>query len=90
MVYSIAMLYECVLQRQTVLKGAEAAKVATRMVRRKAMEEIKGLKEDLSKDDVRRLENNVQTMTDQWIDRITIAQNEKVDAVSDPSLAIRK
>lgn len=83
-------IFEYSLQRQTVQKEAEAAKVATRMVRRKAMEEIKGLKEDLSKDDVKRLENCVQIMTDQWISQITNAQNEKIDAVMNPSLSIRK
>lgn len=73
-----------------VLQEAEAAKVATRLVRRKAMDEVKNLKDDIPKDDMKRFEKNIQQMTDNWIDQITRTQQLKGDAILDPSLAIRK
>lgn len=76
--------------KDLVIKEGEAAKVAARMVRRKAMEEIKELKEEIGSEDVKRFEKSVQTMTDTWIDRINKAQKAKADAVMDSKLSIRK
>lgn len=76
--------------KEQVNKEAEAAKVATRMVRRKAMDDVKALKDEVSKDETKRLEKCVQTMTDLWIERIGAAQRAKSDAVMDVSLSVRK
>lgn len=76
--------------KELVMKEGEAAKVAARIVRRKAMEDIKRLKDQIGSEDVKRYENSVQKMTDLWIDRITQAQKSKADAVVDPNLSPRK
>lgn len=64
------------------LRDAEAAKVATRMVRRKAMDAVKGLKDDIGKDDIKRMENVVQQMSDKYIDSISQSLNEKVKSIN--------
>lgn len=71
-------------------RDAEAAKVATRMVRRKALEDVKALKDNVSKDDAKRLERNIQTMTDDVIARINDLQKSKQDAIMDASMSVRK
>lgn len=76
--------------RDLIMKEGEAAKVAARLVRRKAMEDIKRLKDQIDSKDVKRYENSVQKMTDIWIDRIDSAQKSKVVAVADPKLSMRK
>lgn len=68
----------------------EAAKIATRLVRRKAMDQVKNVKDDMPKDDFKRFEQSIQVMTDRWIDRITHTQQLKVQSIMDPSLSIRK
>lgn len=75
---------------QIAQKEAEAAKVATRMVRRKALEEVKKVKDDISKDDVKRLENGIQRMTDEFIGKIDAMQQSKVGVIMEPGLAVRK
>lgn len=76
--------------QEAAQREAESAKVATRMVRRKALEEVKGLKDDMSKDDAKRLEHNIQSMTDDMIARINELQKSKEDAIMDASLSVRK
>lgn len=76
--------------KELVMREGEAAKIAARMVRRKAMEDIKKLKDQIGSEEVKRYENSVQDMTDRWIDRITRAQKSKADAMMDPKISSRK
>lgn len=64
------------------LRDAEAAKVATRMVRRKAMDAVKDLKDEIGKDDLKRMESVVQEMSDKYIDTISQSLDEKVKAIN--------
>lgn len=64
------------------LRDAEAAKIATRMVRRKAMDAVKVLKDEISKDDVKRMENVVQQMSDKYINTISQSLDEKVKSIN--------
>lgn len=45
------------------------------------MDEVKGLKEELSKDDIKRIESRVQTLTDRYIETISQAQENKISAM---------
>ncbi|KAI0557348.1 ribosome recycling factor [Gracilaria domingensis] len=67
--------------KDNALKEAEAAKIATRMIRRKAMEEVKNLKSEVSKDDLKQIEKGVQALTDRFIGNITEVQRNKVRAI---------
>ncbi|PXF41112.1 Ribosome-recycling factor [Gracilariopsis chorda] len=67
--------------KETAAKEAESAKIATRLVRRKAMEEVKTLKDEVSKDDIKRIEKGVQALTDRYIKDITQVQQNKVHAI---------
>lgn len=67
--------------KQTISKDAEAAKVTTRMVRRKALEDVKSLKEYVSKDQVKRMEKSVQALTDGFVEKIVKLQVSKVRAL---------
>lgn len=60
-------------------KYAEQQKVAVRNVRREAMEELKKLEKDgqISQDDQKRLEGEIQTFTDQAVKRIDEALKTK-------------
>eukprot|EP00177_Eucheuma_denticulatum_P003801 GFKZ01006872.1.p2 GENE.GFKZ01006872.1~~GFKZ01006872.1.p2 ORF type:complete len:233 (-),score=42.22 GFKZ01006872.1:1824-2522(-) len=64
------------------VKDAEAAKVATRMVRRKAMDAVKGLKDDVTKDDFKRMENVVQQMSDKYVHLISHSLEEKIKSIN--------
>lgn len=55
--------------------------MATRMVRRKAMDAVKGIKEDISKDNLKRMEKIVQEMSEKYIDSISQSLDEKVKAI---------
>lgn len=50
------------------------------MIRRKAMDEVRGLS-DVEKDDVKRLERRVQQMTDSYVDDISSALQNKISAI---------
>lgn len=76
--------------KEAAQREAEAAKVATRMIRRKALEEVKQLKDDIPKDDAKRLERNIQSMTDDSIARINDVQKTKENAIMDTNLSVRK
>ncbi|CAN8063507.1 unnamed protein product [Agarophyton chilense] len=67
--------------KDNALKEAEAAKIATRMIRRKAMEEVKNLKSEVSKDDIKKIEKGVQVLTDRFIGDITEVQRNKVRTI---------
>ena len=45
------------------------------------MEEVKKLKDEMSKDDVKRMEKNVQTLTDKYVDIISETYDNKVKAI---------
>lgn len=60
-------------------KYAEAARVSTRNVRRDGMDVIKGMKGEVSEDDQKRLNDEVQKITDEYIAKIDkmLADKEK-------------
>lgn len=66
------------------IQDAESAKVATRMVRRKAMDAVKDLKDDVGKEDLRRMENSVQQMSSKYIAVINKSLEEKVKSINAP------
>lgn len=66
------------------LRDAEAAKVSTRMVRRKAMDTVKGLKDEVGKEDVKRMENCVEQMSNRYISVISQSLEEKVKSINIP------
>lgn len=45
------------------------------------MEEVKTLKDEVSKDDIKRIEKGVQALTDRYIKDITQIQQNKVQAI---------
>jgi ribosome recycling factor len=55
--------------------------VAARQIRRSAMDTIKKRKSDLSADDFKRLEKEIQKLTDEGIGRIDKAADEKVHGI---------
>ncbi len=66
-------------------KVAEDNKVAIRNVRRDAMEELKKLEKDgqISEDDLKRYEQEVQKLTDKFIEKIDkLAKEKEVDIMS--------
>lgn len=67
---------------KVAVKDAEAAKVATRMVRRKAMDAVKGFKDDVTKDDLKRMENVVQKMSDKYIHLISQSLDDKIKSIN--------
>lgn len=69
--------------RDVAHKEGEAAKVTTRMVRRKALDEVKKVKEEFGKDEMKRLEKSVQVMTERWVEEIASMQKNKIDALLD-------
>lgn len=61
-----------------IRKKGESAKIAVRNIRRDANDSVKKNKEaDLSEDDVKKLENDIQKMTDQYIGKIDSMMEEK-------------
>lgn len=63
------------------LRDAEAAKIATRMVRRKAMDAVKGLQDEIARDDLKRMENNVEQLSEKYIDVISSTLEDKIKAI---------
>jgi ribosome recycling factor len=63
------------------LKEAEGARVAARQIRRSAMDTIKKRKSDMSTDDFKRLEKDIQKLTDEGIGRIDKAADEKARGI---------
>lgn len=68
---------------KTALGEAEKAKIATRHVRRDAMNEMKKQKDSLSKTEVKRIEKEVQKATDKFVALIEQAAQDKVKAIRD-------
>ncbi|RYM07303.1 ribosome recycling factor [Sporolactobacillus sp. THM7-7] len=68
-----------------VKKTAEEARVAVRNVRRDANDQVKKMEKnnELTKDDVRAVSEDVQTLTDKTIDRIDEAASEKEKEMMD-------
>lgn len=66
---------------QLAIKEAEHARIAARHVRRDAMDAIKLLKDDLPSDEVKRLEKNVQQLTNRHVGNIDQILNSKVKAI---------
>lgn len=66
-----------------IKKKGEAAKVAVRNIRRDANETFKklGKKEDISEDEIKELEGNVQKMTDKYISEVDKAVEEKTKEI---------
>ncbi len=66
-----------------IKKKGEAAKVAVRNIRRDANEALKklGKKEDISEDEIKELEGNVQKMTDKYITDVDKAAEEKTKEI---------
>lgn len=66
-----------------IKKKGEAAKVAVRNIRRDANEALKklGKKEDISEDEIKELEGNVQKMTDKYITDVDKAVEEKTKEI---------
>ncbi len=64
---------------KVVRQEAESGRVAIRNIRRDANHELKGLMKDadISKDDERRAEENIQKLTDQFIKKLDTALAEK-------------
>lgn len=69
--------------RKTALKEAENARIATRHVRRKAMDEIKGMKDEVAADEIKRMEKSVKAMTDRYVGMIDELLSKKVKAIDD-------
>ena len=70
---------------KVIRKKAEESKVAVRSIRRDAMEDIKKQKKDnlLTEDDQKKLEEKVQTLTDEKVKEIdTIAQAKEKEIMS--------
>lgn len=76
--------------RDAAQRHAEHAKVATRQVRRRALDVVKGVRDDISKDDVKRLEASIQHLTDDYIGRIDQMVKLKVESLIDGKLSMRK
>ena len=66
-----------------IKKKGEAAKVAVRNIRRDANDTFKklGKKEDVSEDEIKELEGNVQKMTDKYITDVDKAVEEKTKEI---------
>lgn len=66
-----------------IKKKGEAAKVAVRNIRRDANDTLKklGKKEDISEDEIKELEGDVQKMTDKYIAEIDKAVEEKTKEI---------
>ncbi len=60
-----------------VKKHGEDTKVAIRTIRRDAIEKIKALKNDVSEDDIKKGEDDMQKLTDQYIANIEKAAVDK-------------
>ena len=61
-----------------IKKRGEAAKVALRNIRRDANDALKKLgKGDISEDEIKELEEQVQKMTDQYVKKVDAAVEEK-------------
>lgn len=69
---------------QLALKEAEAARVSARHVRKSAMDSVKKAKADLPVDEVKRLEKEVQGLTDSAVKVIDKVAAEKVKAIDKP------
>jgi ribosome recycling factor len=69
------------IQFQLAVKEAESARIAARHVRKSAMDAIKTRKADLPLDEFKRLEKEVQAMTDASVDSIDKAVAAKVKSI---------
>lgn len=73
--------------RETLVRNAmgeaEKAKIATRHVRRDAMNDIKKMKDSLAKSEVKRIEKDVQKSTDKFVQLIEKVTQDKVKAIRD-------
>lgn len=65
--------------QKAVKKQAEQARQHVRRVRQDAMAQVKKLKDDISEDDVKKLEKQIQKVTDDAVDEIgkLLASKEK-------------
>lgn len=66
------------------MRDAENARVAARNIRRSAMQAVRSIKSSLSKDEVTRLEKEVQSSTDESIESIDNAISAKLKAIEAP------
>lgn len=66
------------------MKEAEGARVAARHVRRGAMDRVRKVKADIPSDEFKRLEKEVQSITDAAIRDIDSTISEKVKAIDKP------
>jgi ribosome recycling factor len=66
---------------QRAVKEAEGARVAARHVRRTAMDAVKKIKSEISADEFKRLDKEVQTMTDKSVEAIDNALAAKVKTI---------
>lgn len=70
--------------RKLALKEAEAARVSARHVRKSAMDSVKKAKADLPSGEVKRLEKEVQGLTDGAVKVIDKVVADKVKAIDKP------
>ncbi len=66
---------------RTARDEAEKAKIAARHVRREAMNDVKKVKDNISKAEVKRLEKDVQEVVDRFVGTIEKMAQSKVDAI---------
>jgi ribosome recycling factor len=66
------------------MKEAEAARVSARHVRRSAMDAVKKVKADLPAEEFKRLEKEVQAVTDDAVKAIDKSILDKVNAIDKP------
>lgn len=66
------------------MKEAEGARVAARQVRKGAMDRVKKVKADIPSDEFKRLEKEVQALTDGAIKEIDGSIAEKVKVIDTP------
>ncbi len=64
------------------MRDGEDARIATRLVRKNAMDAIKKVKTNVPTDDFKRMEKEVQAMTDEAVRSIDSAVDEKVKSLA--------
>lgn len=66
------------------MKEAEAARVSARHVRKSAMDSVKKVKSSIPADEFKRLEKEVQAITDSAVRTIDEVISDKVKAIEKP------
>jgi ribosome recycling factor len=62
---------------KAISQKAENGRIMIRQIRHEAMEEVKGMEEDVSEDEVKRLEKEIQKLTDEFMGKIDTLRDDK-------------